>query len=690
MFLVLAIVLVGILLYNQTESAFLTLCGLFEIIISFPIGLFFWNVVLQQKYITYLMYNGAFIILGIGADDIFVLVDAWKQSALHPDPRVRNDILLRFAWTYDRAAFAMFATSLTTSAAFFSCAASVIWDIKCFGVVNGVMVVADFLLVITWLPAAIIVRERYFPDWLKAASFTQCAKSLVRLVLCRKPVLAEPAPLAVQAVSAPPSSGGPMSTAPDYAQSERLLERFFYTSYGGFVYKRKRSILVVWSAIFAASLAVWTTLLLPDDKATPFFADDHVFEQWLRWSDEEFLLDRADDKTPSFLVFGVKQGDPWRDDQDSHPACIGDDPDCAGKPNYSGLHFAKNQLAIAAACKAYGESLSSSGQMPQYETETNAYCFMSLFHKWALSKGLAVPYAATDEIEFASKLLEWRDSDDEPFGLRFLNAASAFYGENTGFVVSDGVVKAGWAGYNTSLNWDRATFVEMWEFHDDAQSAWGAAKRQGVDREDSYQTTENYSWMVASGVFYDAARSNLLISVCLAATVMFYVTLNWAVTLVATVSLIAVIAGVLATMAIAGWKVNIIESIDISIAGGMAVDYILHLAHAFNHQESFLTGEGRVRGALGEMGVSVLSGALTTLSATCALFCCQLLWFRNFGIFIALLVVWSIVVSMLPMMALFCYIPGGDFGRVDFSGLRPKLCNKHCASAAPDEAAVAK
>lgn len=37
-----------------------------------------------EGYITYLMYNGLFIILGIGADDIFVLVDAWKQSKLQP------------------------------------------------------------------------------------------------------------------------------------------------------------------------------------------------------------------------------------------------------------------------------------------------------------------------------------------------------------------------------------------------------------------------------------------------------------------------------------------------------------------------------------------------------------------------------------------------------------------------------
>ena len=104
----------------------------------------------------------------------------------------------------------------------------------------------------------------------------------------------------------------------------------------------------------------------------------------------------------------------------------------------------------------------------------------------------------------------------------------------------------------------------------------------------------------------------------------------------------------------------------------MAVDYVLHLTHSFNHQESFLSNEQRVRGALGEMGVSVLSGCLTTLSATCALFCCSLLWFRNFGIFIALLVIWSLVVALLPMMAAFCYVPGNNYGQIPL----PKCLSK--------------
>ena len=82
--LVIAVVIVLVVLICQTGSIWIAFCGLFEIVVSFPIGLFVW-VVMRQDYVTYLMYNGVFIILGIGCDDIFVLdgrVEAVRQCIL--------------------------------------------------------------------------------------------------------------------------------------------------------------------------------------------------------------------------------------------------------------------------------------------------------------------------------------------------------------------------------------------------------------------------------------------------------------------------------------------------------------------------------------------------------------------------------------------------------------------------------
>jgi hypothetical protein len=130
---------VFLVLWYMSSSLFLTICGLLNIVISFPLGLFVWVIVLGEPGVTYLMYNGIFIILGIGCDDVFVLLDAFRQATEQP-PHISGSLETRFAWAYSRAAMAMLTTSFTTGLAFGACALSEIWDIRCFGVVNGAMV----------------------------------------------------------------------------------------------------------------------------------------------------------------------------------------------------------------------------------------------------------------------------------------------------------------------------------------------------------------------------------------------------------------------------------------------------------------------------------------------------------------------------------------------------------------------
>lgn len=81
-------------------------------------------------------YNGIFIILGIGCDDIFVFMDAFRQAQEQP-PHISGSLETRFAWSFNRAALAMLTTSVTTCLAFGACAVSQVWDIRCFGIVNG-------------------------------------------------------------------------------------------------------------------------------------------------------------------------------------------------------------------------------------------------------------------------------------------------------------------------------------------------------------------------------------------------------------------------------------------------------------------------------------------------------------------------------------------------------------------------
>ena len=58
-----------------------------------------------------------FIDLGVGADDIFVFFDAWRQSAQMP-PHISASLTLRLQFALRRTASAVFNTSFTTAMAF--------------------------------------------------------------------------------------------------------------------------------------------------------------------------------------------------------------------------------------------------------------------------------------------------------------------------------------------------------------------------------------------------------------------------------------------------------------------------------------------------------------------------------------------------------------------------------------------
>lgn len=65
--------------FNELVSD-IDLPGMIHIIGAFLITYFFYRAVFRFYFMGFLNFMILFIILGIGADDIFLFVDAWKQS----------------------------------------------------------------------------------------------------------------------------------------------------------------------------------------------------------------------------------------------------------------------------------------------------------------------------------------------------------------------------------------------------------------------------------------------------------------------------------------------------------------------------------------------------------------------------------------------------------------------------------
>eukprot|EP01065_Artemidia_motanka_P049049 TRINITY_DN8046_c1_g1_i1.p1 TRINITY_DN8046_c1_g1~~TRINITY_DN8046_c1_g1_i1.p1 ORF type:complete len:1296 (+),score=424.03 TRINITY_DN8046_c1_g1_i1:63-3890(+) len=150
-----------VLFYMQTHtgSFMLATLGFIQIMMPFVFAFFTYRIVFGIKAFFWLSALSLYIVLSIGADDIFVFFDAWKE-ALESDDDVSKYQRGRFSWAWRRAFTAMSATSLTTMAAFLITMTSELLAISTFGLFAATLVFWDFTLVMTFFAAALVVHHR--------------------------------------------------------------------------------------------------------------------------------------------------------------------------------------------------------------------------------------------------------------------------------------------------------------------------------------------------------------------------------------------------------------------------------------------------------------------------------------------------------------------------------------------------
>ena len=75
-----SILFVSFWIFIHTGSLFVTIFSMLQIILSMSFSFLIYRLVFGITYFTQLHVCAIFLALGIGADDIFVFTDAWKQS----------------------------------------------------------------------------------------------------------------------------------------------------------------------------------------------------------------------------------------------------------------------------------------------------------------------------------------------------------------------------------------------------------------------------------------------------------------------------------------------------------------------------------------------------------------------------------------------------------------------------------
>ena len=257
-----SILIVLCFLIVHTRSFFLGGCGMLQILMSMPCSLFIYRTILGVEFVTQLHVLSIYLVLGIGADDLFVFYDAWMQSALEP-PSISGSDLTRLNYAYQRAAGAMLTTSFTTAIAFIATASSPVMPISAFGYFAACCIIMNYVLVMTVFPGLLMV-------WHKTGSKNFCCCDL---------------PIPGWVVEDSRESSDKQDSEPEL----RLIERFYVDYFAAFANSNAKFGLVgVWALYFLFS-AYWAFQMEPPVKPEQWFPDDHMLTK-LNIEQREYLL----------------------------------------------------------------------------------------------------------------------------------------------------------------------------------------------------------------------------------------------------------------------------------------------------------------------------------------------------------------------------------------------------------------
>eukprot|EP01065_Artemidia_motanka_P052031 TRINITY_DN929_c3_g1_i2.p1 TRINITY_DN929_c3_g1~~TRINITY_DN929_c3_g1_i2.p1 ORF type:complete len:2620 (+),score=805.34 TRINITY_DN929_c3_g1_i2:73-7932(+) len=141
------------------RSVFLGVLSMLQVAVITPLAsIFLYAAVFQYSYLGPLNILSFYITIGIGVDDVFVFTNAFlhcqKPAKDGDDPRPLR-LAERMAYALRKAGLAMLVTSATSAAAFLSNTVSSIPAVAGFGLLSGLLVIMNYVLVMTMFPALI-------------------------------------------------------------------------------------------------------------------------------------------------------------------------------------------------------------------------------------------------------------------------------------------------------------------------------------------------------------------------------------------------------------------------------------------------------------------------------------------------------------------------------------------------------
>ncbi|NXK46378.1 PTHD3 protein, partial [Chauna torquata] len=215
--------------------------------------------------------NAPFLILGVGVDDMFIMIASWEQSSRKTG---KSDTKSRLAETYSEAALSVTVTTVTDVLAFFIGTWTAFPSVRSFCLYTGTAFIFCYIYTMTFFGAIIVLnhkREQENRHWLTCM-----------------PVKAEKMSCLHNACCTGSTSGESSGLETSETESEHPMSTFFKKYYGPFLTNKwiKLLVVVLYGAYLGGSIYGCTQMkegidlrnLASDDSyIIPYYDDDDKY-----------------------------------------------------------------------------------------------------------------------------------------------------------------------------------------------------------------------------------------------------------------------------------------------------------------------------------------------------------------------------------------------------------------------------
>ncbi|KAL0111794.1 hypothetical protein PUN28_013169 [Cardiocondyla obscurior] len=632
--LLVGFIFVTLCIWVYTSSIVLTIATIFAVLFSLGISYAIYTLVLRIEFFPFMNLLAIVVAVGIGADDAFIYCKVWESRK---QQKPSNGGLVRLVQETMKQAFpSMFVTSLTTAVAFFASIVSNVTAINCFSLFSGMTVIVNFFLMITWLPACVIVSEHCKLSTLSPVNFI--TRKIIR-------------PLQ--------SLGDKVTIA-------------FTTFLTGLVLRLRWFLLITLgiTAILCCSVVFhYPGLQMPDYMDFQLFHDTHPFEQYDLIYSQKFWFERNEmiggdaEVLPMRFVWGIK------------PIDNGNylDPNKKGTTDWDDnfdISHQTSQLWLYNFCRNLRSTPFYRSTMGPLLTN----CFIESLRSW-------MKRDCTDPINPNINYEPCCESSKFPYKPDVLQQCAAEASvrlHHTPYLwIRDGPLSAGPKFVKEPLSNNtlasnmtlkiKALIIEYDSIYTYSLSfgamdtffhqveGWMQKQLRTAPKE------MRGGWFISHLEFYELQRTlyqgtmwAMGVSLTLALIVLILVTLNPLISLYTIIAVGAVIIVTVGILILLGWTLNVLESVAISTTIGLAVDFSLHYAVSYKACISEKKID-RVKTALQQMGGPTLMAAITSGAAGALMLPSHVLAYIQVGVFLLLVMAISWIYATLflcPMLAI--------------------------------------